>query len=122
MNKINTSDDSYISLLKMAREDLKNGEGIDLRKFSLRCKEFKLEGFALDLYRDIYNPEFPQTAGLRTNNFISLDAYLKLLQYDELNHSLKESRQARKEAKLAVYIAVVAVVVQIVLWCFDKII
>ncbi len=113
--------DPYIELLRMAKNDLSNSTGITFPDFSTRAKSLGMETEVLHLFRDIYNPIFPQTQGLPEKNFINLEAYVKLLQYEELKHSLAESKQARTEAKWAIWIAAGAVIVQIALWVIDKV-
>lgn len=109
------NDDVYIQLLRLAREDLKNHRGISLLEFTERTKKFGLEEQVIHLYRDIYNPVFPQTQGMPTKNFISMSSYLKLLEYDELAHSLHESKQARREAKFAIIVAIGLGTIEIVI-------
>lgn len=50
------------------------------------------------------------------------EAYMKLLEYEELQHAIKESLQARKEPRLAIWISAIIGGVSIVLWVVAKLI
>lgn len=112
--EIDTRQDVYIQLLEMAREDLKKPEGITYDAFIKRLGSFGIRQHPEVLYKKIYD------AGGQSHAHMGLDAYMMLIDYKELKHSLEESRQARREAKWAIWIASGAIAVQIALWLIDK--
>jgi|GEM_PF-6348420 len=109
-------EEPYIYLLKLAKEDLKNGVAITFEQFRDRFRESGLTSNPLSIYQKIYATTTPHAS-----NDMGMDAYMALLDYQELQHAFKESKEARKEAKKAMWAAVIAIVVQIVLWGADKI-
>jgi hypothetical protein len=106
--------DVYIQLLELAREDLNKPEGITYDEFISRLGSFGIKQHPEVLYRKIYD------AGGKSHAHMGIDAYMMLIEYEELRHSLEESRQARREAKWAIWIASGAIIVQIALWLIDK--
>lgn len=109
-------DDIYIKLLKQAREDLTANHPINFEDFRTKVPNLTQPEKA---FAEIYGN--PAGNGAKKIHFMTLEAYMKLLDHEELSHALKESRQARKEAKWAIYAAILAIVIQITLWVADKI-
>jgi len=109
-------DDIYIKLLRQAREDLLVNLPISFEDFRTKVPNLtQPEKAFTEIYGNLAGN------GAKKVHYMTLEAYMKLLNHEELNHALKESKQARKEAKWAMYAAVSAIVVQIVLWIADKI-
>lgn len=108
----NKRDDAYIKLLKQARDEM-NGDGIKYAEFATRVNQLGIKQPPLDLFHSIYGAQ-------KENRFddkpyhMSFDAYMNLLEYEELRHSLEESKQARREAKWAMWIAIASIIVQII--------
>jgi hypothetical protein len=110
-------DNIYVKLLKQARQDLESNKPISFNDFRDKVPNLTQQNRAFD---EIYGHP---SDGYTSNkvHFMTLEAYMKLLDHEELTHALEESRQARREAKWAMLAAVIAIVVQIVLWVADKI-
>ena len=109
----------YINLLRQARRELdESPEGITLDEFKARVKDYRLSLNRVTLFQDIYNNGHNANQGGRYH--MCFDAYMQLIEYEEFHHALEESKQARKEAKIAIRFAVAAIVVQIALWVIDK--
>lgn len=51
---------------------------------------------------------------------MSLDAYMMLLEYQELKHSLKQSGLATHYAIIAIAISIAIGIVPVVLWLIDR--
>jgi hypothetical protein len=117
---MDAKEDVYIQLLKLAREDLRTstGKSVPQIKDRLRILGIQDENLCIQLFGSIYNKLNPEISSVNSN-FMSMDAYLKLLAYEELKHSLEESQQARKEARTAIMIAIGAVLIQISTWILD---
>ena len=123
---MNREEDIYIKLLKEAKEDFSQGKAITVSEFYNRFNAFyygrSVDQTALAIIRhstfgEIYGNVI---GGSEERYLMTLEAYMRLLEYMELNHSLDESRQARKEANIALVVAIIAIVAQLTLWAIDK--
>lgn len=100
-------EDKYIRLLKQAKEDFKSNNAIKFDEFKKRLKEFDIQTDPVPLWKQIYNPISDDF----TAQFMTLEPYFQLLEYDELKEARKDSKQARKEAKNAMKWAIIALIV-----------
>lgn len=110
-------EDKYIQLLKKAKKEFESDVKINRAQFKERLENLKIDADTDGLWRQIYN------TGTKSDNdslVMGLDAYFKLLEYEELKQAreasadaskqaLKASRQARK----ALWISIIALGVSI---------
>ncbi|MGE0589718.1 MAG: hypothetical protein AB7O48_14170 [Cyclobacteriaceae bacterium] len=102
-------DDIYVFLLKKAKERLLKGESISYSEFKTEIRDIKGIEHPESLYRSIYSNHTIGEHGM------SLEAYFKLLEFEDLKLARADSRQARKEARIAIWVAVILGVLQLVL-------
>lgn len=119
-------EDIYVHLLRIAKAELtERPGGISYDEFIARIRASPLKQHPETLWRKIYDP------GGQNHSHMGFDAYMSLLEYEELKHALEESKQARKDslvalkyARLAIYIsigiAVASIAAQFVLWLIDR--
>lgn len=114
--------DPYLQLLSEAKEKLLKGEGCTSQDFSVRLNQMNIDTkvFGERLYEKIYDVR--PTSGSRAECLMRLDAYMMLLEYEELQQAREDSTQARQEAKeatnwakRALIVSIGAIVLQIVL-------
>ena len=105
-------EDKYIRLLKQTKEDFDSNSPINFDQFKKRLEDYKIKADPQTLWFHIYNPATIQKFGFKV---MGLDAYFKLLEYEELNEARKDSKQARREAVTAVKWAKYALIVSSVL-------
>lgn len=108
--------DPYIQLLRLGKNDLINNRPISYGEFKVRLVDLKINVQPSILFKEVYGSASGGPGGF----LICLEAYMKLLEYDELQHALKESLQARKEAKWAIWISIFVGVIPVLLWLFDQ--
>lgn len=123
------NEDKYIKFLRILKERLENNEPIDEIELSRICQDLKIDfGIQGDLkYAVFAKNEITRRHSGVARYFMTLDAYLKLLQYEELSQAREDSKQARKEAKTATIVAIFAIgvsiliaIVQIIVSLIDK--
>lgn len=93
--------DKYIQLLKKAKEDFDSNTLISYSQFDKRAAHLKIQDNRHVLWQQIYDS--PTEMG---NRHIGLDAYFKLLEYEEL-------KQARRSSLVATIIAIIAIVLNL---------
>lgn len=113
------AEDDYIRLLKQAKDDLINGKQIFYNDFKTRLEGSNLSEHAESIFVKIYRKEGSNPGSGK--HIMNLDSYMMLQEYSELQLALSESKQARKEARVAIWISILIGTVPVVLWAVDKI-
>jgi|SRR5690606_37862956 len=109
-------EDEYIRLLKDLRDKFRNDEPMALDGFKKYLKSYKIKQHPNSLYRKIFTP-----AGVGNEPLhLGLDGYMMLLEYEELNHALKQSRQATRYAITAIVISIAIGIIPVILWLIDR--
>jgi hypothetical protein len=109
---MNNDDDVYIQLLREARSQLST-EGITWDEFKAKIRSAKLGQHRERLFVKIYDQHPSRQLGGKVH--MGIEAYMWLLQYEEFHHALEESKQARKEAGLALSVAVYGIAIGVVI-------
>ena len=103
--------DVYIKLLREARHQLST-EGITWDEFKAKIRSEGLGQHRERLYQKIYDQVPSQAFGGKAH--MGIEAYMWLMQYEEFQHAVKESQNARKEAHLAMQVSVYAIIIGVV--------
>ena len=110
-------EDKYIKLLRQARDLLRENKGMSFSKFK---GESQALGFPHDDVQEsnLYNMIYGQFDPTSDQNWdfekrMHMDAYMQLLDYENLEQARQDSKDARKEAKTALRIATLALVIGI---------
>ena len=115
-----TEQSKYIRLLRQLREDMKKEDGgTNFDEFKAIVKQYKIHQHPEMLYRKIFDNPGP-AAGKDKKYHMGLDAFFMLLDYEELAHSLEESKKARAEARTATWFAAGAMSIQVLLFFVEK--
>lgn len=106
-------EDAYIQVLRRVKATLDSGQGMSPNEFKALLIQLEIKTFPYVTWDNIFDEKWA-TTGWDNKRHMTLEAYLRLMGYEELRHSLEESKRARKEAKWAICISVVAIIVQII--------
>lgn len=106
-------DDIYIFLLKEARKELNDTpHGINLDQFKARVNPYGLQIDRLRLFSDIYNNGH---APIKERTYhMCYEAYMKLLEYEDLQQARNDSKNAQRWSIVATLLAFAAIVLQII--------
>lgn len=110
-------EDKYIKLLRKLKARLDNNQHINDTEFGELLDQLEIDrGLYKSLKISLFDPDRQRPrVGNETSYLITMDAYMKLLEYDELKEARADSKRARKEAQIATWIAIFAIVINIVM-------
>ncbi|UII32191.1 hypothetical protein LVD17_00030 [Fulvivirga ulvae] len=104
-------EDIYIRLLKEAKSDLDNNVTMTRDEFRRKLEDKNIRVPEYDTYCSIYR----NTSTNSIPCFMNIEAYFKLLEYEELQEARKSSRQAKVIAIFSILLTAIAILVQIFL-------
>jgi hypothetical protein len=105
----------YIKLLNMAYDDLIHNREIKYDDFKKRAIDLNVVRNHLPLWEKIYGPEHVSRSWL-----MNLEANMMLVDHRELQHSLDESKKAKRQALVATIVAIVSTILPFITWAIDK--
>jgi hypothetical protein len=112
--------DIVIASLQYGKEKLLKGERVDIGEFNnyliksgfLNPKEGDKNYVIVE---GLYNQIFTRSVNLHSNELnkklMSLESYLGLLDYEDLQQARKDSSEARREAKLALILNIISLAI-----------
>lgn len=109
-------DEIYIKLLQEAKQELTT-DGTSFIEFDKKITLYKLKVHSRVLYTEIYS------ATAATNDgkvHMNMQAYLSLLEYEELKHALESAKSAKKQARTAILVSIGLGLIQVLLWFLEK--
>ncbi len=113
MKTSNSHDDIVIAALSFAKKRSLDGNSFshsDLKEH-LTKMGFKTDGEHAHFIAELNNEMHPKSwNSSKVNSFISLDAYLGLLDYEELQQARQDAKDAKKTASIAIWLNIISTV------------